>query len=131
MARTGATYGKTLHYTDAEPATFASFLIKIEVQQDVLEPSYYWHFAQSKHYWSQVNCMVATGGQPQFNANLFRKVVVPVPALERQRQLVDVLDAFDSLTTDLSFGLPAELEARRKQYEYYRDRLLTFKEKVA
>ncbi len=53
----------------------------------------------------------------------------PLPPLEEQRRIVSVLDKFDSLVNDLSIGLPAELAARRKQYEYYRDRLLTFEEK--
>ena len=53
----------------------------------------------------------------------------PLPPLEEQRRVVSILDKFDSLVNDLSIGLPAELAARRKQYEYYRDRLLTFEEK--
>lgn len=53
---------------------------------------------------------------------------VQVPPLEQQRQVVQLLDKFDSLVNDLSVGLPAELNARREQYEYYRDQLLTFPE---
>ena len=53
---------------------------------------------------------------------------VPIPSLDEQARIVTILDAFDALVNDLSIGLPAELAARRKQYEYYRDRLLTFKE---
>ncbi|KXA16036.1 restriction endonuclease subunit S [Gardnerella pickettii] len=52
---------------------------------------------------------------------------IPVPPLEVQRQIVQILDRFDALCNDLTQGLPAEIEARRKQYEYYRDQLLTFK----
>ena len=48
--------------------------------------------------------------------------------MEEQERIVSVLDRLDSLCNDLSNGLPAEIEARRKQYEYYRDKLLTFKE---
>ncbi|QQC39340.1 restriction endonuclease subunit S [Actinomyces oris] len=54
---------------------------------------------------------------------------VPVPPLSEQHRIVDYLDKFDALINDLTLGLPAEIEARRKQYEYYRDRLLTFPEK--
>ena len=54
---------------------------------------------------------------------------IPVPPLELQLDIVYTLDNFDSLINDPIFGLPAEIEARRKQYEYYRDRLLTFPEK--
>ena len=55
-----------------------------------------------------------------------RNLRVPVPSLKIQKRLVEVLDNFDSICTDLSSGLPAEIEARQKQYEYYRDKLLTF-----
>jgi len=51
---------------------------------------------------------------------------IPVPTLEEQKRIVLILDQFDSLTTDLTKGLPAEISARKKQYEYYRNRLLTF-----
>ena len=57
-------------------------------------------------------------------------ISIPVPSLEEQQRIVDILDKFDALVNDISQGLPAEIEARRKQYEYYRDKLLTFKEKV-
>ena len=60
-----------------------------------------------------------------------RRIMLPVPNLEDQYRLVTLLDGFESLVNDLSVGLPAELAARRKQYEYYRDRLLTFKELAA
>ena len=53
-----------------------------------------------------------------------------MPSPDEQRRAVEILDKFDALVNDLSTGLPAELAARRKQYEYYRDRLLTFKEAV-
>ena len=56
------------------------------------------------------------------------KIKVPVPPLEVQQRIVDILDRFDALCNDISNGLPAEIEARQKQYEYYRDKLLTFKE---
>lgn len=52
-----------------------------------------------------------------------------VPTIKRQKEIVALLDRFDTLCNDLSGGLPAEIEARKKQYEYYRDALLTFKEK--
>ena len=57
------------------------------------------------------------------------KIEFPVPSLEEQQRIVDILDRFDALTASLSEGLPAELAARRSQYEYYRDQLLTFPRK--
>jgi len=71
------------------------------------------------------------GGVPQLTVPNLRKTVVPVPSLDAQMRVVAALDSFDALLNDLSIGLPAELAARRQQYEYYRDRLLTFKEAVA
>ena len=59
------------------------------------------------------------------------KIQFPSPSLAEQERIVATLDAFDALVNDLSIGLPAELAARRKQYEYYRDRLLNFKEAAA
>lgn len=56
------------------------------------------------------------------------KKKIPIPPLEKQKQIVSILDKFEKLTNDISVGLPAEIEARRKQYEYYRNKLLTFKE---
>ena len=57
-----------------------------------------------------------------------KDVVIPVPSLEEQERIVSLLDRFDKLCNDISEGIPAEIEARQKQYEYYRDKLLTFKE---
>lgn len=65
------------------------------------------------------------------NVPSLQEIVVPIPSLEEQRRIADILDNFHSLTNDLSQGLPAEIEARQQQYEYYRDQLLTFKRKEA
>ena len=59
---------------------------------------------------------------------MFLNYALQLPSLDEQRRIVAILDNFDALVNDLSVGLPAELAARRKQYEYYRDRLLTFEE---
>lgn len=56
------------------------------------------------------------------------RIKIPVPPIEEQERIVAYLDRFDAICNDLTSGLPAEIEARRKQYEYYRDKLLTFKE---
>ena len=56
-------------------------------------------------------------------------ILIPVPPLEEQERIVNILDKFDALCNDITMGLPAEIEMRKKQYEYYRDKLLTFKEK--
>lgn len=71
-----------------------------------------------------------TGGTIQHVlAGKIGKIKVPVPPMEVQERIVKVLDNFDAICSDLGIGLPAEIEKRQKQYEYYRDKLLTFKEK--
>ena len=55
--------------------------------------------------------------------------MLPIPSIQEQRRIVSILDRFDALCNDLTSGLPAEIEARQKQYEYYRDKLLSFKVK--
>lgn len=68
------------------------------------------------------------GSIPQLTVPKIKDVEIPVPPLKEQKRIVDILDRFDALVNDISSGLPAEIAARRKQYEHYRDQLLTFKE---
>ena len=68
----------------------------------------------------------AQGTQQFLNMTRIKQHEIPVPPLSEQERIVAILDKFDALVNDLSSGLPAEIAARRKQYEYYRDRLLTF-----
>ena len=78
---------------------------------------------------AKLHSMKRGSGVPHINSKMLaNNVAIPVPPLEEQRHVVSILDRFDKLTNDLSSGLPAEIEARRKQYEYYRDRLLSFAE---
>lgn len=69
------------------------------------------------------------GARGDLNSSLILGLQIPLPSLEEQHRIVSILDRFDALCNDLTSGLPAEIEARRKQYEYYRDKLLTFPEK--
>ncbi|MGP5044324.1 restriction endonuclease subunit S [Glutamicibacter ardleyensis] len=70
----------------------------------------------------------AGGTMPIINKSDFSKIKISLPTLSEQKRIAEILDKFDALVNDLSNGLPAELAARRQQYEYYRDRLLTFRE---
>ena len=65
------------------------------------------------------------------NVPSLQEIVIPIPPMEEQQRIADILDRFDTLTNDLTSGLPAEMEKRRQQYEFYRDKLLTFKRKEA
>ena len=126
LARTGATYGKTLYIPDDTPAVFASFLLKIELDNSRILNRYYWHFAKSTQYWTQAEKYVSKAGQQQFNSKAVGRVLVPIPPLGVQQKIVDILDKFDKLCADIGDGLPAEIEARQRQYEYYRGQLLKF-----
>lgn len=128
MARTGATYGKTLYFDSEYPSVYASFLIKLTLNNQKILNRFYWHFSKTSLYWQQAEKLVTVGGQQQFNTPALKKILVPVPPLSEQQRIVDILDRFDALCNDITSGLPAEIEARKKQYEYYRDKLLTFKE---
>ena len=66
--------------------------------------------------------------QTNLRKNDILNISIAIPTIEEQQKITDILDRFDSICNDLSIGLPAEIEARKKQYEYYRDKLLTFKE---
>lgn len=68
------------------------------------------------------------GSMPQISLDVTEKFKIPIPSVKEQERIVSILDRFDKLCNDTSEGLPAEIEARQKQYEYYRDRLLAFKE---
>lgn len=75
-----------------------------------------------------MNAMKRGAGVPHVSGEALYNVMLHIPALQEQQRVVNILDRFDTLCNDLSEGLPAEIEARRKQYEYYRDKLLSFEE---
>lgn len=68
------------------------------------------------------------GGTPAINGSDLATIVIEVPSIQEQKRIICILDRFDTICNDLTSGLPAEIEARQKQYEYYRDKLLSFKE---
>ncbi|MCE5191073.1 MAG: restriction endonuclease subunit S [Actinomycetia bacterium] len=94
-------------------------------------PDYLYHLLRSAPVQAEFARRAGGGTVQNLNADIVKAVTVPVPPLDEQARIVAILDKFDALVNDLSIGLPAELAARRKQYEYYRDRLLTFKEAAA
>ena len=92
---------------------------------DVMIKYVYYYLCSHK---ADILGLVHEGGTPAINKSELAGLRILVPPFEEQRRIVSILDRFDKLTNDLSSGLPAEIEARRKQYEYYRDRLLSFDE---
>ena len=68
------------------------------------------------------------GVPPKLNQQNLKSIIIPIPPIEEQERIVSILDKFDALVNDISIGLPAEINGRRQQYEYYRDKLLSFEE---
>lgn len=90
---------------------------------------YMYYFLNSQVMFRKLLHTASGGTVPDLPHNKFYKLEIPLPPLEEQQRIVDILDKFDTLVNDIKEGLPAEIEARKKQYEYYRDKLLTFKNK--
>jgi type I restriction enzyme M protein len=88
VARTGATYGKTMIFDEDYQSVFASFLIRLNFNKEKIFPKYYWVFAQSQDYISQAERLMTGGGQPQFNGNAIIKIIIPVPTIEEQKSIV-------------------------------------------
>jgi type I restriction enzyme S subunit len=96
-----------------------------------LNPKFVSYFAQTSDFHAQKNKYVARAKVKRLSGESLAKIMIPVPSHEKQDEIVAVLDKFDAFLNDPSIGLPAEINARRKQYEHYRDRLLTFQELAA
>lgn len=117
------TIGRTVVY-DGKPAYFQdSNIVWLEHDESIVLNKYLL-YSYSLKPWN-----ISTGGTIArlYNDNIL-KAAIPVPTIEDQIKIIKVLDNFDKICNSLMDGLPAEIEARQKQYEYYRDKLLTFKE---
>jgi len=79
-------------------------------------------------YHNQIKKYVSEGKVCSISATGLGKAMIPLPSITEQERIVSILDRFDSLCNDITTGLPAEIEARQKQYEFYRDKLLSFKQ---
>ena len=93
------------------------------INKEIVIPKYLYYYL-SKLNLEKLN---TAGGVPSLTQAVLNKIIIPLPPLEEQQRIVEILDRFDKLCNDISEGLPAEIEARQKQYEYYREKLLTFK----
>lgn len=124
----GATIGKCVVVpASALPANTNQALAIIRLKENY-EHKYIFYLLKSKYMKDYIQKSIKGSAQPNLNLQQLNDFVIPVPPLEVQQRIVDILDRFDTLCNDISSGLPAEIEARQKQYEYYRDKLLTFKE---
>ena len=96
----------------------------IDVKNSNIIPKFLYYYL----YKEAPNHVKAGMGNPKLMSNVMSNIKLPVPPLAVQQRIVHILDRFDALCNDLTNGLPAEIALRRKQYEYYRDKLLNFKE---
>lgn len=92
-----------------------------------LNPKYVSYYLQTNLFRSQIKKYISSGKISSINAPGLSKAKIPIPPMEEQERIVRILDKFNTLVNDISVGLPAEIQARRNQYEYYRGKLLDFK----
>lgn len=91
-----------------------------------LNPKYVAYFFQTEQFQSQKKQYITGAKVRRVNADNLAKILIPVPSPEEQVRIVSILDKFDTITTSFQDGLPREIKLRQKQYEYYRDLLLSF-----
>lgn len=122
IAISGATAGRSA--INKIPLTTNQHCCNLEINSDLAlyKFVYYW---VAYNYENIKN--LGRGAREDLNVGIISKFKIPLPPLEEQERIVNILDRFDALCNDLTCGLPAEIEARKKQYAYYRDKLLTFK----
>ena len=100
-------------------------VVRIKENMPLLPRFLYYNLARDSFF--DFNMKYAKGAKmPRGDKRAILTFRIPIPPLAEQERIVDILDKFDALVNDISIGLPAEIEARRKQYEYYREKLLSF-----
>ncbi|WP_367689980.1 restriction endonuclease subunit S [Helicobacter pylori] len=104
---------------------FLADSFSVSPKQKTLMPKYLFHYLTTQQ--DAIHATKSAGGIPHVYSKDLQNFLIPIPPLEIQQEIVKILDQFSILTTDLLAGIPAEIKARKKQYEYYREKLLTFK----
>lgn len=128
MTRIGS-IGSCAVITDNNPLAYYVTLALVRPRNQDISAKFLRHVIESHVGRSELRKRTLHSAVPiKINLGDIGKIMIPVPCKETQDKIVSLLDKFDALVNDLSTGLPAELVARRQQYEYYRDKLLTFKE---
>lgn len=123
FARTGATVGKTLVYKKVfGECLYAGYLIRYRLNVEKVLPQYMFHITHSNNYYNWVSLSLAVGAQPNISAQKYNSLLFPVPSLPEQQRIVSILDTFESSIANLE----QQLAQRERQYEYYRNKLLTF-----
>lgn len=123
----GVGVGKIFHYIEGKYALHQR-AYRIHIIDENVIPKYYFYYMKTT-FLSYIEKTSFHSSVTSIRRPMLDNYAVPVPPLEEQKRIVNILDKFDALCNDITKGLPAEIELRKKQYEYYRDKLLTFKEK--
>lgn len=100
----------------------------ILVRSNTNNIKYLSYLFKTRYFQKQLRKIISPAGQTKFNKTELKKLILHLPSKEIQENIVEKLDKLDEICNNIYNGLPAEIEARQKQYEYYRDKLLTFKE---
>ena len=111
---------------DVENCVFSGFVLRARPKTNLLFPKYCGYCLRDHNVRKQIVQRASFTTRALTSGTALSKIVIPVPPIAEQKHIVSILDRFDALVNDLTSGLPAELAARRQQYEYYRDRLLSF-----
>ena len=121
VAMYGATVGKTA--INKIPLTTNQACANIEINDKLACYRYIFHYLTSKYEYIK---SLGSGSQTNINAQIVKKIKVPVPPIEEQQRIVSILDKFETLTNSITEGLPLAIEQSQKRYEYYRELLLNF-----
>ena len=122
----GVGVGKVFHFVEGKYALHQR-AYRIHINTPAVLPRYYFHYMRSA-FLPYIQKTMFQGSVASIRRPMLNQFPVPIPPVQVQERLVNVLDNFETICSDLNIGLPAEIEARQKQYEYYRDMLLTFAE---
>lgn len=107
-----------------KPFTFKNEMWAYTHKNKVFLKFIYYYLKNNLQYFR--NASLQMGSLPQISLKVTENFKIPIPPLEKQKEIVEILDQFDKICNDLTAGLPYEIELRKKQYEYYRDALLSF-----
>ena len=121
VARTGNTYAKTTMFNEDYQAVFASYLIRINLIADKLLSKYYWKYAQTRHYWQQAESLVSGMAQPQFNANAIQQLKIPLPPLEKQKEIVAEIEQYEKQITEAQCKLNELKHSKKDILKKYLD----------
>ena len=121
VARSGASAGFVSYWNQK---IFVTDGFGYEGKKELVSTKYLYYIL--KNIESELNAMKRGAGVPHISGEMLNSIELPILSVQEQKRIINILDRFDTLCNDLFKGLPAEIEERQKQYEYYRDKLLSF-----